>query len=96
MKLKQLILICMVTACSSWAQKATAQEIVFTPQWTAQAQFAGYYVAMEKGFFREAGVKVKIVHPSATSPAISSLKENECQATTLQLCQAMEISPQGA
>ena len=28
-----------------WTMTALAQKIVFTPQWTAQAQFAGYYVA---------------------------------------------------
>ena len=69
------------------AQDAT---IVFTPQWTAQAQFAGYYVAEAKGFYREAGVKVRIEHPSATQPAMTRLRKNECQATTLQLCQALE------
>ncbi|MBR1546218.1 MAG: ABC transporter substrate-binding protein [Prevotella sp.] len=66
-------------------------EFVFTPQWTAQAQFAGYYVAEAKGFYREAGVKVRIEHPSATTPAMTRLRNNRCQATTLQLCQAMEI-----
>ena len=72
---------------------ASAQDdtIVFTPQWTAQAQFAGYYVAQEKGFYREAGIDVRIEHPSATMPAMSRLRNNECQATTLQLCQALEI-----
>ena len=72
---------------------APAQDntIVFTPQWTAQAQFAGYYVAEAKGFYREAGLKVKIEHPSATQPAMSRLRSGHCQATTLQLCQAMEI-----
>ena len=68
---------------------------VFTPQWTAQAQFAGYYVAEAKGFFREAGVNVRIEHPSATQPAMSRLRNNQCQATTLQLCQAMEIVDEG-
>ena len=72
---------------------ASAQDetIVFTPQWTAQAQFAGYYVAEAKGFYREAGLKVKIEHPSVTQPAMSRLRSGHCQATTLQLCQAMEI-----
>ena len=65
--------------------------IVFTPQWTAQAQFAGYYVAEAKGFYREACVNVRIEHPSATQPAMSRLRQNQCQATTLQLCQALEI-----
>ena len=78
-------------------QTVSAQDetIVFTPQWTAQAQFAGYYVAEAKGFYREAGVKVRIEHPSATQPAMSRLRKNECQATTLQLCQAMEIVDEG-
>ena len=68
---------------------------MFTPQWTAQAQFAGYYVAEAKGFYREAGVKVKIEHPTTTQPAMSRLRSNACQATTLQLCQALEIINDG-
>ena len=68
---------------------------MFTPQWMAQAQFAGYYVAEVKGFYREAGVNVKIVHPTATRSAMSRLEKNECQATTLQLCQALEMIDDG-
>ena len=75
---------------------AEAQErLVFTPQWTAQAQFAGYYVAKEKGFYKEAGIDVEIVHPSVTHSAIRRLKNSESQATTLQLCQAMEVVGNG-
>ena len=70
---------------------AQNETIVFTPQWTAQAQFAGYYVAEAKGFYREAGVKVRIEHPSVTQPAISRLRNNMCQATTIMVCQALEI-----
>ena len=77
------------------ASAQDAPPLVFTPQWTAQAQFAGYYVAEVKGFYREAGIKVQIVHPSATQPAMSRLRENRCQATTLQLCQALEIVGDG-
>ena len=84
-----MLAVAFIVDCSMlWAQDET---IVFTPQWTAQAQFAGYYVAEAKGFYREAGVKVRIEHPSATQPAMSRLRKGECQATTLQLCQAMEI-----
>ena len=78
-------------------QTAAAQNdtIVFTPQWTAQAQFAGYYVAEAKGFYREAGVKVRIEHPSSTQPAMTRLRKNLCQATTLQVCQALEFVDEG-
>ena len=90
---KQWMLAAILILCGNMVQKASAQEdtFVFTPQWTAQAQFTGYYVAEAKGFYQEAGVKVKIEHPSTTQPAMSRLRQNLCQATTLQLCQAMEI-----
>ena len=84
-------LICSVTVAVAQKRKPTDGTIVFTPQWTAQAQFAGYYVAEAKGFYRQAGVNVRIEHPSSTQPAMSRLRNNLCQATTLQLCQAMEI-----
>lgn len=88
-------LLVMATILASVTTYAQDETFVFTPQWTAQAQFAGYYVAEAKGFYREAGVKVRIEHPSATQPAMSRLRENRCQATTLQLCQAMEIVDNG-
>jgi NitT/TauT family transport system substrate-binding protein len=73
-----------------------AQErFVFTPQWLAQAQFAGYYVAQEKGFYREAGLEVEIIHPSVTQSAMSRMHNGESQATTLQLCEAMDIVDDG-
>ena len=71
------------------------EKFIFTPQWTAQAQFAGYYVALEKGFYKEAGLAVEIVHPSTTHPAMKRIRNNQSHATTLQLCQAMEIIDEG-
>ena len=89
------VFLTLILTLLAFTGRAQNDVIVFTPQWTAQAQFAGYYVAEAKGFFREAGVKVRIVHPSATQPAMSRLRNNQCQATTLQLCQAMEIVDEG-
>ena len=88
--IRRIVLTMAVVAATvtCYGQKET---IIFTPQWTAQAQFAGYYVAQEKGFFKQAGVDVKIVHPSVTQSALSRMLNNESQATTLQLCQAMEV-----
>ena len=39
---------------------------VFVPQWTAQAQFAGYYAALEQGFYQEEGLDVNILHPRSS------------------------------
>ena len=95
--MKRTLYLLLLVATWAAVQQASAQDetIVFTPQWTAQAQFTGYYVAEAKGFYREAGVKVRIEHPSVTQPAMSRLRNNECQATTLQLCQALEIIDDG-
>ena len=86
------LMLCLLSALCGTAR---AQKFVFTPQWTAQAQFAGYYVAYEKGFYREAGLDVEIVHPSISKTALSRILDNESHATTLQLCQAMEIIDSG-
>ena len=80
---------------TSLSVKAQEETLVFTPQWTAQAQFAGYYVAEAMGFYSEAGLDVRIEHPSATSSAMSRLHSGRCQATTLTLCQAMETVDEG-
>lgn len=89
--MKKMFIVLAVMLAMSHAVTAQDETIVFTPQWTAQAQFAGYYVAEAMGFYREAGVDVRIEHPLTTQPAMSRLRKNQCQATTLQLCQAMEI-----
>ena len=69
--------------------------LVFTPHWTAQAQFAGYYVAKDMGFYEEEGVNVQIIHPNVTQSAESRLRSHLSHATTLQLAQAVEIAANG-
>ena len=95
MKEKLLILSLLLTACLPIAAQQTSNKFVFTPQWTAHAQFAGYYVAKEKGFYKQAGIDVDIVHPSVSQTAMNRLQNRESQATTLQLCQAMELIDNG-
>ena len=70
-------------------------KFVFTPQATAQAQFAGYYVALEKGYYAEEGLDVVIVHPYLTQSAVESIWEGICVATTLPLPMAMKTVDQG-
>ena len=89
MNKKAFLLLCFLwPALSAMAQM---DHLVFTPQWLPQAQFAGYYVAQEKGYFKEARLDVEIVHPTASEPALTRIKEDKSQATTLQLMEAMEL-----
>lgn len=53
------------------ALSLNAQKLTFVPQWTAQAQFAGYYMALEKGYYAEEGLDVFINHLKANSSETS-------------------------
>ena len=66
-----------------------AQQIVFTPQWTPQSQFAGYYVAQEMGFYKDAGVDVVIDHTSTSDLVINRLLKGKCNAITMTLFDAI-------
>ncbi len=70
---------------------ATAQtKVSLTLQWSAQAQFTGYYVAQAKGFYREAGLDVSITHPSTSKSSVEYLRSGQCQFATMQLLMAMK------
>ena len=69
-----------------------AQEVVtFMPQWLPQTQFAGYYVALEKGFYAEEGLSVVVDHfgGSSTGTALEKIGKGQADIITSQLISAM-------
>lgn len=76
-------------------QSVVAQQFVLTPQWTPQSQFAAFYVAQEKGLYKEAGLDVKIEHPSLSSTSIDRLKEGSCNIVTSELTNAIKLVDEG-
>ncbi|MCQ2180999.1 MAG: ABC transporter substrate-binding protein [Bacteroidales bacterium] len=93
MKRLTALLAAALCACSLYAQKVT-----FAPQWTPQAQFAGFYVACEKGFFAEEGLDVEIKHPGINSSVSSMdmLKSGSVQIAGFQLIQGIIARADGA
>ena len=76
-----------------------AQEVItFMPQWTPQTQFAGYYVAMEKGFYEEEGLEVELDHfgGSSKDTAMDHLLTGRADIITSQLVSAMIACGKGA
>ena len=47
----------------------------FVPSWTPQAQFAGYYVAFAKGFYKEQGLEVNIMRGGPERPPTQWIKK---------------------
>ena len=69
--------------------RSYAQQITFTPQWMPQSQFAGYYAALENGYYAEAGLDVTIKHPAVSYSPMSMLKDGTADVITAELIRAM-------
>lgn len=80
------------------AALAQAQEkVTFMPQWTAQTQFAGYYVAFVKGYYADAGLDVTIQHVTSSSSksAIEHVLDGTVDICTGQLIQGIIYRDRG-
>ncbi len=80
--------------CNSTIYSQT-NKLVFSPHWMPQAQFAGYYMAKEMGFYAEAGLDVEIIHPSATINAIEFLKSGQADVVSHFLVTAITARAEG-
>jgi NitT/TauT family transport system substrate-binding protein len=74
---------------------AQNKTLTFMPHWIPQAQFAGYYMALEKGFYTEMGLKVNIIHPNTSRIATESLKNKEVDVISLFLVSALTAQDKG-
>lgn len=73
-----------------------AEKFVFTTAWTPQAEFAGYYVAKEKGFYKEVGLDVVIQSPTLSSTVYHRMETDECDAGIFSMMSAIDMIANGA
>ncbi len=64
---------------------AALKQASLIPQWEPQAQFAGYYVALAKGFYAARGVDMRILRGGPGSPPSQLLREGRAQFGTFFL-----------
>ncbi|MBQ0081356.1 MAG: ABC transporter substrate-binding protein [Alistipes sp.] len=76
---------------------ANAEKIIFMPQWTPQAQFAGFYVAKEMGFYEKEGLDIEIKHISSGSSksALTELTEGKVHILGQQLIPTIKARSKG-
>ncbi|MCX5813005.1 MAG: ABC transporter substrate-binding protein [Proteobacteria bacterium] len=67
----------------------------FIPQWSPQAQFAGYFVAFEKGFYKKQGIILNILPGGPNRPSLDLLDKGEADFATAWLSAAIQKSSQG-
>ena len=65
------------------------------PLWSPQAQFAGYYVALEKGFYRKNGIDMTILRGGPACPGCESLKDGRADFAILWLTTAIRQYGEG-
>lgn len=58
-------------------------------QWLPQSQFAGFYMALEKGFYREAGFDVVLIHAGPGPSSLDFLLQKKVDVATLFLADAL-------
>ena len=77
------------------AQKDQPEQLVFSTHWLPQAQFAGYYMAEKMGFYQDAGLDLKIIHPPANLNALEYLETGSADIVSSFLVSAMSACIDG-
>jgi NitT/TauT family transport system substrate-binding protein len=78
------------------AQEMNPKKVTFIPQWTPQSQFAGYYVAFEKGFYRRQGLEVTILRGGPDRPCSELLEKGVADFGSLFLSYGIQKHAQGS
>ena len=99
LKTKQNLLIPIVWFCCSFllnAQSFTVNKpIKLVLHWVPQAQFAGYYVALEKGIYQESGLDLRIITGGPNVSVNDCVTSGRAEFGTYFLLNATKLAAQG-
>ena len=70
-------------------------KVVYLPHWIPQAQFAGYYVASERGLYRQHGLDVVILDGGPRKPVGKVLSSGEATFASHFLTTALKLRDEG-
>jgi NitT/TauT family transport system substrate-binding protein len=95
----RIVLIFLVLIAILVPQSATAEQSLkkasFLPQWIPQAQFAGYYVAYEKGIYKKYGIDLTILKGGPDSSPVEYLEKGKTDLASIWLSTAIQKRSQG-
>jgi NitT/TauT family transport system substrate-binding protein len=58
------------------------KKVSLIPQWLPQAQFAGYMLALDKGFYKEAGLDLTLMRGGPSDPPIEAMRSGRATFCT--------------
>ena len=84
--MRRIVLILFLTSIASvgscFAGEPGLAKVSLVPQWIPQAQFAGYMMALEKGFYREAGLDLTLLRGGPDNPPFEALRTGKATFCT--------------
>ena len=89
------LILLLLPSAPAFAQEADLKKVSFIPQWQPQAQFAGYYMAYEKGFYRQHGLDVRILRGGPDRPPSEMLAQGTADFGTMLLTTGITRRAQG-
>jgi NitT/TauT family transport system substrate-binding protein len=75
--------------------EVTFKKATFIPQWSPQAQFAGYYVAYEKGLYKKYGIDLTILKGGPDSSPLEYLEKGKADFASIWLSTAIQKRSEG-
>jgi NitT/TauT family transport system substrate-binding protein len=90
-----LVFVLLVWAPPVEAMQNTLKKASFIPQWNPQAQFAGYYVAYEKGFYKKHGIDLTLLQGGPDRPSSAFLTQGKADFATLWLSTGIRLRASG-
>ena len=85
----------LIILCGVSAHGAPLKEASFIPQWVPQAQFAGYYMALEKGIYKKHGINLVIITGGPDYPPSDLLINRWATFASLWLSTGIQMRAEG-
>jgi NitT/TauT family transport system substrate-binding protein len=90
-----LALVAVIAVAMTAYGETPLKKIAFIPQWSPQAQFAGYYVAYETGIYKKHGLDVRILQGGAHKPSSEILEKGDADIGSIWLSTALQKRSNG-
>jgi len=83
-------ILCMVAFSPASAAERTLKKASLITVWSPQAQFAGYYMALDKGFYRKHGIDLTIINGGPDTSTSEYLRSGKADFAVLWLTTAIQ------
>ena len=92
---RALIVLLLLLPAAAGAEEAGLKKATFIPQWVPQAQFAGYYTALDKGIYRKHGIDLEILPGGPDHPSDAAIENGQADFGTLWLSTSIPMRAEG-